>query len=431
MYKDYFGLKDLPFSIAPDPRYLYMSNQHRDALAHLLYGINSDSGFILLTGEVGTGKTTVCRCLLEQVPPDCDIAFILNPKVTTVELLASVCDEFRIAYPAGNDSIKVFTDAINAFLLAAHAKGRRTVLIIEEAQNLGPDVLEQIRLLTNLETNQKKLLQIIMLGQPELRDMLARDELRQLSQRITARYHLGPLLSGEVAAYISHRLAVAGVRGKLFPDAVISRIHILSKGIPRLINLLCDRALLGTYAQGREEVDSPTLIKASCEVFGEDRSWKNNVWLRRLAFYIPVLVIIPGIILPAIYYYRQQTLTDQGRAAAVISNTVAPKVLPDRVEGKDIAQGNGVPRTDAPYPVLMFWSHGQRENRSHAESLAELSWAEGHSSSFKSRPQPRPDTTGERIRKGTEEVPADPAGGTADQSADKPGAAGTMRSEVR
>ncbi|MHB8881931.1 MAG: ExeA family protein [Thermodesulfovibrionales bacterium] len=269
MYKEYFGLRELPFSIAPDPRYLFMSGQHREALAHLVFGISSDGGFILLTGGVGTGKTTVCRCLLEQVPKDCDIAFILNPKVTAGELLATLCDELRIAYPEGNSSIKVFVDRINAYLLDAHSRGRRTVLILEEAQNLDPEVLEQVRLLTNLETNQRKLLQIIMLGQPELRDMLGRDDLRQLSQRITARYHLGPLAPEDVAAYIAHRLAVAGVRGSLFPDATIGKICRLTNGIPRLINVLCDRALLGAYAQGRELVDAETLKKAAGEVLGK------------------------------------------------------------------------------------------------------------------------------------------------------------------
>ena len=280
MYKDYFGLKELPFSIAPDPRYLYMSEQHRDALAHLLYGINSDGAFILLTGEVGTGKTTVCRCLIEQMPQNCDIAFILNPKVTTNELLAAVCDELRIPYPGGNTSAKVFVDAINVFLLDAHAKGRRTVVIIEEAQNLGIDVLEQVRLLTNLETNQRKLLQIIMIGQPELREMLGREELRQLSQRITARFHIGPLSEEDLPAYISHRLSVAGGRARLFPEESVRKIHALTKGIPRLINLLCDRSLLGTYAHGREEVDIPTLLKAAEEVFGNapGNGKRNGAW---------------------------------------------------------------------------------------------------------------------------------------------------------
>lgn len=269
MYREHFGLKSLPFSISPDPRYLYMSDQHREALAHLVFSITQDGGFVLLTGEVGTGKTTVCRCLIEQLPGDTDIAFILNPRVTAGELLASLCDEFRLVYPEGNKSIKVFVDKINAYLLDAHARGRKTVLIIEEAQNLGPKVLEQVRLLTNLETNERKLLQIIMIGQPELRDILARPDLRQLSQRITARYHLGPLSKAEVGAYIGHRLSVAGAHSALFPSSVIVSIHRLSSGIPRMINLICDRALLGAYSQGKDMVDKATVSQAAREVFGE------------------------------------------------------------------------------------------------------------------------------------------------------------------
>src|SRR5580658_3406295 len=193
MYENYFGLNEAPFSIAPDPRYLFMSRRHQEALAHLLYGVNGDGGFVLLTGEVGAGKTTVCRCLLEQVPESCDVAYIFNPKLTVEELLSTICAEFGVACPAGTTSVKVFVDCINAYLLDAHARGRHTVLIIDEAQNLSADVLEQMRLLTNLETNQRKLLQIILLGQPELTDMLERPELKQLAQRIVARYHLGPL----------------------------------------------------------------------------------------------------------------------------------------------------------------------------------------------------------------------------------------------
>lgn len=300
MYKEHFGLTALPFSIAPDPRYLYMSDQHREALAHLVYGIGSD-GFILLTGEVGTGKTTVCRCLLEQVPEGSDIAFILNPKVTAEELLASLCDELRITYPEGNRSIKVFVDRINEHLLDAHARGRKTVLIIEEAQNLSSDALEQIRLLTNLETNERKLLQIIMIGQPELREMLTRPEMRQLSQRITARYHLGPLSKNEVASYIAHRLGVAGARRELFSPAAISRVHRLSNGIPRIINLICDRALLGAYSRGKYRVDRPTLDQASQEVFGG--SEKRGHQTRTLGWVSAVLIIICfGVALAAAYY---------------------------------------------------------------------------------------------------------------------------------
>jgi len=213
MYNHYFSLKGAPFSIAPDPRYLFMSERHREALAHLLYGIGSGGGFVLLTGEIGAGKTTVCRCFIEQVPENCRLAYIFNPKLTVAELLQSVCEEFRIAVPAGQGGVKAYVDAINDYLLASHAQGRNNVLVIDEAQNLSAEVLEQLRLLTNLETSERKLLQIILIGQPELRTMLARPELEQLAQRVIARYHLGPLSEAETGAYIAHRMAVAGFQG--------------------------------------------------------------------------------------------------------------------------------------------------------------------------------------------------------------------------
>jgi general secretion pathway protein A len=202
MYAPYFGLKQEPFSIAPDPRLLFMSERHREALAHLLYGVGGGGGFVLLTGEIGTGKTTVCQLFLEQVPAHCDVAYIFNPKLTVTELLQSVCEEFRIALPAPERgaTVKDFLDPLNAFLLREHAAGRNSVLIIDEAQNLSADVLEQLRLLTNLETSERKLLQIILIGQPELRDMLARPELEQLAQRIIARYHLDALSEPETGA---------------------------------------------------------------------------------------------------------------------------------------------------------------------------------------------------------------------------------------
>lgn len=267
MYQSYFGLTEAPFSIAPDPRYLYMSQRHQEALAHLLYGVNGGGGFVLLTGEVGAGKTTVCRCLLEQIPESCDVAYIFNPKLTVAELLSTICSEFGIACPADNTSIKVFIDCINAYLLDAHAKGRHSVLIIDEAQNLSADVLEQMRLLTNLETSQRKLLQIILLGQPELATMLAKAELSQLAQRIIARYHLGPLSRQEVASYVRHRLAIAGSQRPLFPSTLMRQLYRLSGGIPRIINVLCDRALLGAYVEGKERVDRSTLNQAAREVF--------------------------------------------------------------------------------------------------------------------------------------------------------------------
>lgn len=266
MYERYFGLTEKPFAIAPDPRYLYMSEKHREALAHLLYGI-SNGGFVLLTGEVGTGKTTICRCLLEQLPAETELAFVFNPKLTAVELLEALCDEFRIGRPAGAaPSIKALIDRLNDHLLAQHAAGRTCVLIIDEAQNLSADVLEQMRLLTNLETNQRKLLQIIMIGQPELREMLLRPDLRQLAQRITARYHLRPLDRAEVAAYVGRRLQVAGVERQLFPPNVLAELYRYSGGVPRLINLIADRALLGAYVQGDVRVTPATLRRAAAEI---------------------------------------------------------------------------------------------------------------------------------------------------------------------
>jgi len=274
MYVPFFGLKQKPFSIAPDPRYLFMSERHREALAHLLYGVQGGGGFVLLTGEIGAGKTTVCRCFLEQIPARCNVAYIFNPKLTVLELLITVCHEFGIKFPpltaAGTPpGVKDYVDGLNEYLLRTHAVGQNNVLIIDEAQNLSSDVLEQLRLLTNLETSERKLLQIVLIGQPELRGMLARPELEQLAQRVIARYHLEALSEKESAHYIAHRLAVAGLKGALpFDAAALRRIHQLTRGVPRRINLLCDRALLGAYATGKPRVDPTIVDKAAREVFG-------------------------------------------------------------------------------------------------------------------------------------------------------------------
>jgi general secretion pathway protein A len=282
MYKDYFHLTEMPFSIAPDPRFLYMSARHREALAHLLYGVQGEGGILLLTGEVGTGKTTLCRCLIEQIQTRCDVAIILNPKMSVEELLASICDEFHIEMPAAAPSVKVLVDAINTHLLHANAQGRRAVLIIDEAQNLRADVLEQLRLLTNLETNTRKLLQIVLIGQPELQDMLRQPGLRQVAQRIVARYHLRQLTRLEVAAYVVHRLRIAGTQTPIFPYALTGPLHRLTGGVPRLINLVCDRALLGTYVQRKLQVTPKTLMKAAREVI--DLSAKPRRWSRLFAW---------------------------------------------------------------------------------------------------------------------------------------------------
>lgn len=271
MYAAYFGLKQEPFSIAPDPRLLFMSERHREALAHLLYGVQGGGGFVLLTGEIGTGKTTVCRSFLEQVPPHCNLAYIFNPKLTVLELLETVCHEFGVeVHPPVHRpaTVKDYLDPLNAFLLQAHAAGRNNVLVIDEAQNLDADVLEQLRLLTNLETGERKLLQIILIGQPELREMLARPELEQLAQRVIARYHLQALGPEESELYVRHRLEVCGLERPLpFDRAALKRVHAATGGVPRRINLLCDRALLGAYANGDSQVNRRIVNEAAAEVF--------------------------------------------------------------------------------------------------------------------------------------------------------------------
>jgi len=280
MYLKHFNLTDRPFAITPDPRFLYLSARHREALAHLLYGLGEGGGFVQLTGEVGTGKTTICRCLLEHVPDNVDLALVLNPKVTAYELIATVCDELGIDYPSENSSIKTLTDVLNRYLLEAYAQGRRTVLIIDEAQNLSADVLEQVRLLTNLETATQKLLQIILIGQPELRTLLARADMRQLAQRVTARYHLDPINLEETGAYIRHRLQICGNSQPLFNRRAIDRIQRLSGGIPRLINVLCDRAMLGAYVEGKSQVDDSVIRKAAREVLAEEQATsRKSRWL--------------------------------------------------------------------------------------------------------------------------------------------------------
>jgi len=281
MYTSFFGLNEKPFSITPDPRYLFLSERHGEALAHLVYGVTESGGFIQLTGEVGTGKTTLVRSLLlNRMPDNADVAVVLNPQLSVVEFLATICEELHIEVTHNRGSVKALTDALNQHLLAAHAQGRRTILVVDEAQNLAPAVLEQVRLLTNLETARQKLLQIILIGQEELRDLLARNDLRQLAQRITARYHLEPLSRDDTARYIEHRLKVAGALGEVFDAGAKKEIFRLSQGVPRLINVICDRALLGAYAKESRRVNTRLVRLAAAEVKGE---LQRSPWVRRFA----------------------------------------------------------------------------------------------------------------------------------------------------
>ena len=342
MYESFFGLKETPFSIAPNPHYLYMSKQHNEALAHLVYGVGREGGFVLLTGEVGTGKTTICRCFLEQIPENTDVAFILNPKLSSDELLATICDELSIPYIGDSMTIKDYVDYINERLLSSHAKGRHTVLIIDEAQNLAPEVLEQLRLLTNLETHEKKLLQIVLLGQPELQEMFQRKELRQLAQRVTARFHLDALKLEEVEPYIMHRLAVAGAVDPraIFPRKTLKSLYQITKGIPRIINLVCDRAMLGAYTKSQRFVDPQTLKSAAEEVLGkhqlvdvEFRDWWKRLPKEKIAGAIGLAMICGlsagvGVWFSASLIGQQQVEVTTAPAAAPAPASRPPAGLP-------------------------------------------------------------------------------------------------------
>ena len=283
MYAEYFGLSELPFSIAPDPRYLFLSAHHQEALAHLAYGAREANGFIQLTGEIGTGKTTLVRRLLSQMPEGVEIAFIFNPDVSRLGLLKSILAELGEVVAPGAVERSDLAQAIYRHLLAAHARGRRVVLVIDEAQRLAPEVLEEVRLLTNFETDRHKLLNVILVGQPELRDTLARGDLRQLAQRVTARYHLGPLNREETDAYIRHRLRLAGAPGPIFSQGAVRGIHRYTRGVPRLINLVCDRALMAAYAHGLREVSSRMVGMAVRELAGMPAARAGHA-LRRVVY---------------------------------------------------------------------------------------------------------------------------------------------------
>ena len=323
MYTSFFGLSEKPFAITPDPRYLYLSERHAEALAHLLYGINESGGFIQLTGEVGTGKTTVVRTLLSRVPHHADVALILNPRITPVEFLLTICEELGLGLDeADRDSVKQMVDALNRRLLSAHAEGRRVILIVDEAQNLSAEVLEQVRLLTNLETATQKLLQIILIGQPELRELLDRNDLRQLAQRITGRYHLRPLSQEETLQYVRHRLRVAGASGEIFTTAALREVHRVSSGVPRVINVCCDRALLGAYTQETKRLTPALVRRAAGEVYGRRFA---PLWLG----WVAAAIVVAGIGVTAYvgwHAWRQQTLSLRAavKAAAPIVKHTAP-----------------------------------------------------------------------------------------------------------
>jgi len=345
MYTSFFGLQEKPFAITPDPRYLYLSERHAEALAHLLYGINEAGGFIQLTGEVGTGKTTVIRSLLEQLPGHADVALILNPRVTPAEFLLTICEELHVPVPeSGRSSTKTLMDLLGRHLLDTHARGRRVVLIVDEAQNLSTQTLEQVRLLTNLETATTKLLQIILIGQPELRELLDQAELRQLAQRITGRYHLNPLSTEESAGYVKHRMRVAGATAEVFTPAALREIHRLSGGIPRVINVICDRALLGAFTQEDHRAGAALVRQAASEVYGRPVPAPWLKWTTAAAVAAALALVVVGI-----WTFTTQRPDNSTAAARDGVSAAAGTALP-ATAGSDATAVDATPVAAAPSP---------------------------------------------------------------------------------
>jgi general secretion pathway protein A len=345
MYTSFFGLQEKPFAITPDPRYLYLSERHAEALAHLLYGINEAGGFIQLTGEVGTGKTTVIRSLLEQLPGHADVALILNPRITPAEFLLTICEELHVPVPeAGRGSTKTLMDLLGRHLLDTHASGRRVVLIVDEAQNLSTQTLEQVRLLTNLETATTKLLQIILIGQPELRELLDQPELRQLAQRITGRYHLNPLSREESAGYVKHRMRIAGATAEVFTPSALREVHRLSGGIPRVINVICDRALLGAFTQEEHRAGGALVRQAASEVYGRP---VPAPWLK----WATAAAVAAALALVAVGLWTYLAQRPAATADAEPPRTVAPLEAPPAASAA-VATSIETPATAPPEPVL-------------------------------------------------------------------------------
>ena len=325
MYTSFFGLTEKPFAITPDPRYLFLSERHAEALAHLLYGIDDAGGFVQLTGEVGTGKTTMVRSLLGQLPAHADVALILNPRITPEEFLRAIADELHLDIAdAERGSVKAIVDRLNSHLLDAHARGRRVVVIVDEAQQLSADVLEQVRLLTNLETETRKLLQVILVGQPELREVLARNDLRQLAQRITGRYHLEPLSRAETAAYVRHRLKVAGATTDVFSSGAMKELHRLSHGVPRLVNVIADRALLGAYTCEHHRVTAALVRRAAGEVHGRTVAPAWLPWTLGAVAVAGVAVLAAGIVAMRVTGAGMPRAAAPPVAAAPVATAAAP-----------------------------------------------------------------------------------------------------------
>lgn len=347
VYQDYFGFTEKPFDLTPDPKYLYLSPKHKEVLAHLVYGMQENNGFLKIVGEVGTGKTTLCRSFLRELRADFNIAYIFNPSINALELLQSINAELGL--PAISDSKKELTDILNNFLLEQRKSGHRVVVIIDEAQDLDPGVLEQLRLISNLETETEKLIQIVLIGQPELDKHLAKEELRQLRQRIAVQWELLPLNLEETRGYIQHRLNVAMGRGKAhFTHRAMELIYQYSQGIPRMINVLADRALLVAYTLNVKKIGGKVIHLAAKDVGGMKRpaSWTRIFWkilapaaaVGAVAFSVVDWISIPNL----------NSGAGDGRDIRKMIQENA--VVPPSDEGRLIPQETPVPATDSAPP---------------------------------------------------------------------------------
>lgn len=322
MYLSFFDLQQAPFSITPDPEFVYLSEKHQESLAHLIYGVTrgGGAGFVQLTGEVGTGKTTISRLFLQKLPEDTQAALILNPNITPLELLENIFKEFKLSTRGIKGKLNAMIDKLNEQLLQWWSEGKNTVIIIDEAQNIPRDTLEQLRLLTNLETDQQKLLQIILIGQPELKQLMQRKDLRQLAQRITSRFHLQSLSPAETVSYIKHRIAVSGGAKDLFTEAAIKKIHQQTDGIPRLINVLSDRALLVAFTDEETSVKSKHVKQAIAEIYPDQKQSISAYWL---------LWLIPLLLAVVIYKWPQSTPSNTSPTQIEVLEPTKSKSLAD------------------------------------------------------------------------------------------------------